>query len=695
MADLELADRQSSSCLSFVGTAASRYDVDELDALGKKSSQPTHRQAVEVRRPDGTVAKSRGEKTFYGAFTGGFSAGYWNTVGSKEGWEPASFSSSRTKRQAQPLNRIEDFMDEEDLRDHQSSHRTIETRQEFGTTNKSHASAVPGGLSRELEDEVFAPVAGKLGARLLSACTSERTADVTPNAVTPSAPSKSAQKVYGCARPPPMESPAAGAATSDAGTNAEAAAGAAGAAGASAAAAAEGSSIRFARMRFTQLESGASGNNIGERQQEAELQRLWRAKKNLHGVGYESHSQPLRQMMGRQRLHMSAARVGPSDYCDFGTGVFDMEEADHWENVYSAADESGHHDATTHDPSIEDVERQPSPSLRARSRDAQNAVEDLPGFVQSEALGDGSGVDWSLWHPPPVPQGYRGVHVYPCSMPEEAKNGSWEHQRLSEFLEKHGVSWLMSPGHRAELLGEPGRSKTIPDSGQGPAANLSKTEPANCATGPLWQGVADEVKQELLMKFGRKFVVGQSQDMEGKLGRDQPYRHDAKKQERYERFCQRLEESKKDSPSTACSLAGLDLLQSGLVSDAQSKEELHEFVRVYSTFRADNSTDLGDEAMVSADSACEVRGATKFCRTVTTWTPEKLLCKRWGVHAPSGHGQDTLNQVQHLEPKPRAPLMLASALSGSVAEKTDHGAATADPPCPPKSLFTAIFGDDG
>lgn len=30
---------------------------------------------------------AKGSKRLHGAFTGGFSAGYWNTVGSKEGWE--------------------------------------------------------------------------------------------------------------------------------------------------------------------------------------------------------------------------------------------------------------------------------------------------------------------------------------------------------------------------------------------------------------------------------------------------------------------------------------------------------------------------------------------------------------------------------------------------------------------------------
>ncbi|KAJ1676438.1 hypothetical protein EV182_008193, partial [Spiromyces aspiralis] len=62
------------------------------------------------------VLDERGRRRLHGAFRGGFSAGYFNTVGSKEGWTPSQFVSSRTNR-AQPQQgmRPEDFMDEEDL----------------------------------------------------------------------------------------------------------------------------------------------------------------------------------------------------------------------------------------------------------------------------------------------------------------------------------------------------------------------------------------------------------------------------------------------------------------------------------------------------------------------------------------------------------------------------------------------------
>ncbi|RMD40887.1 hypothetical protein DV735_g4248, partial [Chaetothyriales sp. CBS 134920] len=82
------------------------------------------------------VTDDRGRKRLHGAFTGGFSAGYFNTVGSKEGWAPSSFVSSRSQRakdgRQQRQQRPEDFMDEDDLREAQES-RQLSTADAFSS----------------------------------------------------------------------------------------------------------------------------------------------------------------------------------------------------------------------------------------------------------------------------------------------------------------------------------------------------------------------------------------------------------------------------------------------------------------------------------------------------------------------------------------------------------------------------------
>ncbi|CAL3963905.1 hypothetical protein PZA11_001395 [Diplocarpon coronariae] len=80
------------------------------------------------------VRDERGLKRLHGAFTGGFSAGYYNTVGSKEGWTPSTFVSSRTNRKKdEPTatqQRPEDFMDEEDIADAEDGKR-VQTAEGF------------------------------------------------------------------------------------------------------------------------------------------------------------------------------------------------------------------------------------------------------------------------------------------------------------------------------------------------------------------------------------------------------------------------------------------------------------------------------------------------------------------------------------------------------------------------------------
>ncbi|KAI8078909.1 uncharacterized protein BX664DRAFT_343048 [Halteromyces radiatus] len=89
----------------------------------------------------------QGRRRFHGAFTGGFSAGYYNTVGSKEGWTPSQFVSSRTSRREQQTQRVEDYMDEEDLQELATSKRLVAT-EEFDTLGSTEKE-----MSRRRQEE--------------------------------------------------------------------------------------------------------------------------------------------------------------------------------------------------------------------------------------------------------------------------------------------------------------------------------------------------------------------------------------------------------------------------------------------------------------------------------------------------------------------------------------------------------------
>lgn len=81
---------------------------------------------------DQIVKDENGKRRFHGAFTGGFSAGFWNTVGSLEGWTPQTFKSSRAEKATpRALQKPEDFMDKEDLGEFGIAPQGVRTRDEF------------------------------------------------------------------------------------------------------------------------------------------------------------------------------------------------------------------------------------------------------------------------------------------------------------------------------------------------------------------------------------------------------------------------------------------------------------------------------------------------------------------------------------------------------------------------------------
>ena len=83
---------------------------------------------------DLTVRDERGRRRFHGAFTGGFSAGYFNSVGTKEGWAPSQFVSKKSERIKGFKRKPEDFMDDEDFGDHGIAPRQVRTNEQFGAT---------------------------------------------------------------------------------------------------------------------------------------------------------------------------------------------------------------------------------------------------------------------------------------------------------------------------------------------------------------------------------------------------------------------------------------------------------------------------------------------------------------------------------------------------------------------------------
>ena len=147
-----------------IGTA---FDVPEEDAP-KKKALPVH---------DQFATDNEGRRRFHGAFTGGFSAGYFNTVGSKEGWQPSTFISSRSQRFESSRQKPEDFMDEEDLGEFGIAPRNVETTRLFSREHESGEKRIESSASvsavsldsmiKDALEDLVVPCRMSIGVRLL------------------------------------------------------------------------------------------------------------------------------------------------------------------------------------------------------------------------------------------------------------------------------------------------------------------------------------------------------------------------------------------------------------------------------------------------------------------------------------------------------------------------------------------------
>ncbi len=99
-------------------------------------------QKKPIRIEDQEVRDENGRRRFHGAFTGGFSAGYYNTVDTKEGWRPAEFKSSRTDRQKKE-QKPEDFMDQEDLGAFGIAPQVLRAKDDYGEGHVSRKRLRP------------------------------------------------------------------------------------------------------------------------------------------------------------------------------------------------------------------------------------------------------------------------------------------------------------------------------------------------------------------------------------------------------------------------------------------------------------------------------------------------------------------------------------------------------------------------
>jgi G patch domain-containing protein 1 len=459
-----------------VGTPIER----ELEARAGGSRRP-----AAVHEPGATKAlpvwkqaatDDEGRRRFHGAFTGGFSSGYFNSVGSKEGWAPKAFVSSRSARaDAGALRRdARDYMDADELAESEGAAAgALTTREEYDTFGTAAAEAAHAAADRErtaadgerpavlpgaLFHDLVVPVSDPIGARLLRKMgwrvgkgIGRRGAALTPACVPPARVGDAA--AGGAAAPPApprlvaaVEALRHGAETVLAGDDAEAhdealgggdgegdapcaddQADAAGVHAEDAVAASAAQRLRRRRRRWGAV-AGALADDV-----KVEVPP---AKRDVHGLGFDPFK-GAEEFRALKRSRTDASQPPPragqapgkrARAGAFGVGVFEAQD----EDVYGGGDREETHFEIAPGSDEDDDEatrfggrlggRAPAPRLALGAAPARLALAaavpmgSLPGFVPAAAPEPPP----KVFPPPIIPRGWQPFHKFAAPLPQRA-----------------------------------------------------------------------------------------------------------------------------------------------------------------------------------------------------------------------------------------------------------------------------------
>ncbi|XP_078608673.1 G patch domain-containing protein 1-like isoform X2 [Branchiostoma floridae x Branchiostoma japonicum] len=353
-----------------------------------------------VSREDQVVTDRQGRRRFHGAFTGGFSAGYYNTVDTPEGWTPATFVSSRSSKAGQLQQRPEDFMDDEDMGEFGIAPKTVTTTREFLSEEKEDvrrkraaAAADQHSVLPALLQDLIIPARESIGVRLLRRMGwrdgAGIGAKVRRKIKMKRQTEASSQRTYGCAPPPGHQ---------------------------------------HSEEEEDEDDPFAQGLEFAPKDV---LPMSYQAKDNMHGIGYRGLV-PTDFLEPSFNISRSAARLGPKSKGikgqAFGVGAFEEEDDDIYTTDsmanydFSAAgvevDAKTHHKQTGHGRQMSSIETKAPEGFKLSARAAAPK---------------------QVFPPPVVPRDFKLLHRFSGSEKGGAEPGG-----------RHSLTALQ----RAQALGE-------------------------------------------------------------------------------------------------------------------------------------------------------------------------------------------------------------------------------------------------
>ncbi|NXU15329.1 GPTC1 protein, partial [Pardalotus punctatus] len=626
--------------------AAGSSDSEEEDLASYGSALQPLQEGERIKKSvplqEQTVKDAKGRyQRFHGAFTGGFSAGYFNTVGTKEGWTPSAFVSSRQKRADRTFLGPEDFMDEEDLSEFGIAPKDITTTEDFASKAKDRikekarqiagvVAPIPG---TSVFDDLIGPSKTTVGFELLRKMGWKEGQGIGPRVKRKPCRQKPdpSVKIYGCALPPGLS------------------------------------------VGSEDEEDDYQPENVTFAPKDVMPVDLT-PKDNVHGLGYKGldPSQALFGISGREHLnlftggseetsnllgdlrHSKGRQLGITGQA-FGVGALEEEDDD----IY-ATDTLLKYDTVLKDEEPGDglygwTAPKQYKSKKRPERDFKYIGKILDGF----SLASKSSAPIKIYPPPSLPRNYRPVHYFrpviiagnenchlqkaleeltgrlesdPTQQRRHALNAAQRREQLGETELKGPVPSIL------EYLSEKdrGRLKEIKQaSEQEMKAKIVSQQSRNSRFQPA---SPEDAAHKWQMLLGGQLANSGSSDFK-------PFAKNPEKQKRYENFVKSLKQGEKDT---------LERFLEPNMTEWERGREQEEFFRAAMFYRSSSSMlssrftrakyeDDVDKVEVPRDqendiddkeTAVKMKMFGKLTRDKFEWHPDKLLCKRFNVRDP-------------------------------------------------------------
>ncbi|XP_054320658.1 G patch domain-containing protein 1 isoform X1 [Pongo pygmaeus] len=593
---------------------------------------------------DQTVRDEKGRyKRFHGAFSGGFSAGYFNTVGSKEGWTPSTFVSSRQNRADKSVLGPEDFMDEEDLSEFGIAPKAIVTTDDFSSKTKDRirekarqlaaaTAPIPGAT---LLDDLITPAKLSVGFELLRKMGWKEGQGVGPRVKRRPRRQKPdpGVKIYGCALPPGSSEGSEGEDDDYLPDN-----------------------VTFAPKDVTPVD--------------------FTPKDNVHGLAYKGLD-PHQALFGTSGEHFNLFSGGSERAGDLGEiglnkgrklgisgqafGVGALEEED--DDIYATETLSKYDTVLRDEEPGDGLYGWTAPRQYKNQKESEKDLRYIGKILDGFSLASKPLSSKKIYPPPELPRDYRPVHYFRPMVAATSEN-SHLLQVLSESAGKatpdlgtHSKHQL-NASKRAELLGETPiqgsatsvleflsqkdkeRIKEMKQATDLKAAQLKARSLAQNAQSsraqPSPAAAAGHCSWHMALGGGTATL---------KASNFKPFAKDPEKQKRYEEFLVHMKQGQKDA---------LERCLDPSMTEWEQGRERDEFARAALLYASSHSTlssrfthakeeDDSDQVEVPRDQENDVRDKQsavkmkmfgKLTRDTFEWHPDKLLCKRFNVPDP-------------------------------------------------------------